>query len=192
MKRSGDSKAFIPLISVIFILFAGMAMTGCATSTGLTTAAYKGQTDVMKDLLDKRADPNESGACAFGWPGVTPLYCAVYGGHMEATKVLVDRGADVDARDVKGGWTALAVAAHRGHADIAKLLIERGADIEYAMAKIKARDEAGVLARLDGYKFSYDLLEKLAKNKKQPSRDRVSPPTLPTALPLPMESDDPF
>ena len=200
MKRRADSKAFFPLNSVIFVLLAGMAMTGCATSTALTTAAYKGQADVVKGLLDKGADPNESGACELLWPSVTPLYCATYGGHTEAVKVLVDRGAEVDAREDQVGWTALAVAAHRGHADIAKFLVERGADLKYAMEKIKARDKAGALARLDGVKSSYELLESLA-NKQQPSRDskdsrdsreRASPPTLPTALPPPVKSDVPF
>ena len=62
MKRWSDSKAFIPLISLIFILLAGMSMTGCA-GTALTTAAYTGQTDVVKDLLDKGANANERGSC---------------------------------------------------------------------------------------------------------------------------------
>ena len=204
MKRCSDSKVFIPLISAIFIVLAGMSMTGCATSTALTKAAYEGQTDLVKNILDKGADPNERGGCAFGWPSVTPLSCAAYSGHMEAVKILVDRGADVDVRDSQNGWTPLTCAAHKGHVEIAKLLTERGADIKYAMEKIKARDKVGVLGRLDGgYKSSYALLEELA-NKQQPSKDRVwppsalpslaSPPTLPTstALPLPTESAVPF
>ena len=39
MKRLSDSKALISLISVIFILLAGMAMTGCGAT--LTQAAKR-------------------------------------------------------------------------------------------------------------------------------------------------------
>ena len=204
MKRCGDSQAFILLISAVFIVVAGISMTGCATTTALTKASYQGQTDLVKDVLDKGADPNKSGACAFGWGSVTPLSCAAYSGHMEAVKILLDRGANVDGRDPQNGWTALTCAVHKGHVEIAKLLIERGADIKYAMTRIKARDEAGVLGRLDGgIKSSYALLEELA-SKQQPSREQVwppsvspslaLPPTLPTstALPLPTESAVPF
>ena len=76
MKRWSDSKAFIPLISVIFILLAGMAMTGCA-GTALTTAAYKGQTNVVKNLLDKGADANERSSCAVAAGPRAGLPCCV-------------------------------------------------------------------------------------------------------------------
>ena len=168
MKRCGDSQAFIPLISVIFILLAGMSMTGCATTgTALTEAAYKGQTDVVKDLLDKGADVNERGACGFD-PGVTALWCAANAGHMEAVRVLVDRGADVNARST-AGWTPLAAAASMGHPNIARLLAERGADIESAMAIVKKNRNS------NGYK----LLQGLANRYQQP-RYRASQPTVMT------------
>jgi hypothetical protein len=181
MKRWGDSKAFIPLIRVIFILLAGMAMTGCATSTALTTAAYKGQADVVKNLLDKGADVNERGGCGFGWPSVTPLICAAYGGHMEAVKELIDRGADVNKSDGEG-WTPLVQAVDEGHVGITKLLIEKGADIEGALAKLKK----------NGRKDGYELLERIVKEQRQTPKYQVAPTTLPTALPLPTESNVPF
>jgi len=185
MERCRDSKAFIPLASVILILLAVMAMTGCAINTSLITAAYKGQTNVVKDLLDKGADPNERGRYEFGWgiawEDATPLFCAAHEGHLEAVKVLVDRGADVD---VPGhlGWTPLMGAAYKGYTNIAKILVERGADIEGTIAKFKE------LKRKD----AYELLERLAKKQQQPPRYRASPPMLPTALPLPTEPAEPF
>jgi hypothetical protein len=173
MKRWGDSKAFISLINVIFILLAGMAMTGCAT-TPLITAAHKGQTNVVKDLLDKGADVNERVY------GVSPLYWAVLNGHMETVKILVDRGADVNAPN-DAGWTPLMVAVYRGQGNIVKLLIERGADIEGALALFKKLER----------KNDYEFLERLA-NKYQPPRYGTSPSMVPTALPLPTESVAPF
>jgi len=167
------------LIIVILILLAVIAMTGCA-STPLVTAAQEGQTNVVKDLLDKGADPNERGSCGkVGW-SVTPLVCAVCYGHLEAVKVLVDRGADVNAPG-HHDWTPLMMAAYAHHADIAKLLIGNGADLEGAMAELKN------LKRKDDYEF----LERLA-HKQQPSRYQASPPMLPTALPLPTEPAAPF
>ncbi len=150
---------FIYLICVIFILFVSMAMTGCAT-TALTTAAYKGQTNLVKDLLDKGADANERSGCAWGWdPDVTALACAAYGGHMETVKELVGRGADVNARS-RYGWTPLISAAFAGNADIAKLLIEKGSDIDSAMAYFEKSTDG---------KNGFNLLERLAK-KQLPSK----------------------
>ena len=193
MKKWGDSKAFIPLISVIFILLAGMAMTGCAT-TPLITAAHKGQTNVVKDLLDKGADTNERGFCGSSmFLPVTPLYCAAQYGHMEAVKVLVDRGAKVDAPGPVDWATPLYIAVRMGHANIAKLLIERGADIESALANLKkhgTKNGYKLLERKEN-KNDYEFLERLV-NKQQPPRYGVSPPMLPTALPLPTESAAPF
>jgi ankyrin repeat protein len=42
-------------------------------------------------------------------------------------RVLLDRGADVNAR-TRAGWTALTYAAWRGHAEAVRLLLARGAD----------------------------------------------------------------
>ncbi|OGW17046.1 MAG: hypothetical protein A2X56_13405 [Nitrospirae bacterium GWC2_57_13] len=163
MKMKGN---LISLTGMIFILLASMAMTGCAiTGTPLATAAYKGRTDVVKELLDKGADANERSGCGLGWdPNVTALTCAAHGGHMESVKVLVGRGADVNARS-RDGWTPLISAAYAGNADIAKLLIEKGADIDSAMAFL----EKWGLGK-DGFR----LLEKLAK-KQQPA---MQPETL--------------
>jgi ankyrin repeat protein len=41
---------------------------------------------------------------------------------------LLDRGADIDARD-RHGQTALMLAAHAGHLDVVAVLIERGAEL---------------------------------------------------------------
>jgi len=138
-----------------------MAMTGCAvTGTALTTASYKGQTDIVKNILTKGADVNERSGCGFGWdPNVTALTCAAHGGHMETVKVLLERGADVNTRS-NDGWTPLVSAAYAGHVDIAKLLIERGADVDVSMVLL----ERWPLGK-DGFK----LLERLVK-KQQPSR----------------------
>ena len=50
MKMKGK---LISLISVIFLLLVGMAMTGCAGGTALTKAASAGLTEEVRDMLDK-------------------------------------------------------------------------------------------------------------------------------------------
>lgn len=61
MKRWSDSRAFITLISLIFILTTIMVMIGCKTTGGpLTKTANKEQTTIIKDLNNKGADVNEN------------------------------------------------------------------------------------------------------------------------------------
>jgi len=59
--------------------------------------------------------------------GGTPLMYAAYIGNIEVIKLLIEKGADVNARNNHNG-TALMLAAQRGDLVLVKLLIEKGAD----------------------------------------------------------------
>jgi ankyrin repeat protein len=61
--------------------------------------------------------------------GNTPLKIAAVRGDLEATRVLLDNGADVNAlqEDV---CTALHYGASFGHSDVVALLLERGAAVD--------------------------------------------------------------
>jgi len=61
----------------------------------------------------------------------TPLHCAAWKGHVEVAAVLLDFGADIQARNENGHWgdTPLHAAAHGNQRAVAELLIQRGADI---------------------------------------------------------------
>ena len=59
--------------------------------------------------------------------GRTPLMFAAAGGLSDTVKLLLDNGADVNARTEVGG-TALIYAAAMGQLECVKLLIEHGAD----------------------------------------------------------------
>ena len=50
-----------------------------------------------------------------------------YGGNAEAIKLLLEKGADPNAKDNQG-WHALQLAAKRGDVNIVRLLLEKGAD----------------------------------------------------------------
>lgn len=56
------------------------------------------------------------------------LYEAARKGDVAEVKVVLDKGADVNAK-FRYGATALFKAAERGHTEVVKLLIERGADV---------------------------------------------------------------
>jgi ankyrin repeat protein len=69
-------------------------------------------------------------------PGVTfgeytPLYHASKNGHADTVRILLNRGADVNAKEHNGD-TALHGAASAGHIDVVRLLLEKGGDIGMA------------------------------------------------------------
>lgn len=149
MKMKGN---LISLISVILILFAGMAMEGCAPA--LHRAAYTGQIDVVKDLLDKGADVNE-------WHGGTPLMSASASGQIDVAKLLIARGANVNTMDTRGA-SALGYAASSGNTDMIKFLIDHSANIEKAAIGLERlaasiSDNPSAVAR---YRMGVKLLEK--------------------------------
>ncbi|KAK8744128.1 hypothetical protein OTU49_001012, partial [Cherax quadricarinatus] len=63
--------------------------------------------------------------------GLTPLMEAASGGYVEVGRVLLDKGADVNAPPVPSSRdTALTIAADKGHYKFVELLIQRGAQVE--------------------------------------------------------------
>jgi ankyrin repeat protein len=54
------------------------------------------------------------------------MWASLYG-HLNVVKLLIEEGADVNARD-DAGLTALMIALGRGHTDVAQFLIEAGAE----------------------------------------------------------------
>lgn len=59
----------------------------------------------------------------------TPLYYASTVGSETVVPLLLEKGADVDAK-TKGGETALQRAAKNGHEAVARLLLDRGAEVD--------------------------------------------------------------
>ena len=61
--------------------------------------------------------------------GSTGLHLAAAAGHLEAVRLLLERGADPDARDGGDHASPLHVAAGGGHLEIVRALLDAGADV---------------------------------------------------------------
>jgi ankyrin repeat protein len=92
--------------------------------TPLQLAAVNGSVTAATALLEAGADPN-----VVLPEGETILMTAARTGQPALLRLLVDRGAAVDAREKWYGETALIWAVGENHADAAKVLLERGADV---------------------------------------------------------------
>jgi uncharacterized protein len=92
--------------------------------SALGFAAYFSKPDVARILLENGADPNTPSNNSFM---VTPLHSAVAAKNLAITSMLLDHGADANARQQKN-ITPLHSAAHNGSVDIVKLLLHHGAD----------------------------------------------------------------
>jgi ankyrin repeat protein len=93
--------------------------------TPLGLGAYFGHEDVVRALLERGADVNVASKNAFR---VAPLHSSVARRSAPISRLLVENGADVNARQ-QGGYTPLHEAAQNGDDEIVDLLLEHGADV---------------------------------------------------------------
>lgn len=84
------------------------------------------------------------------------LIDAAYNGQTNVIKLLIESGADINAKNIHGN-TALIFASARGYLDIVKYLIEVGADINL---KNNLGNTALMYAYNDKYKEIIELLKK--------------------------------
>ena len=93
-----------------------------ATTAPLMVAAREGKADVVRALLSG----NDVNVNITDAQGNTPLIEAARFGHDDVTRVLIERGADLKAKN-KEGQTALMLAVKNGHDDVVRILKEAGA-----------------------------------------------------------------
>jgi uncharacterized protein len=120
--------------------------------TPLHLAAFFGCEDCVRVLLDAGAKLNERSQNAMQ---NMPLHAAVAGRHTAIARLLLERGAWVNARQ-HGGWTALHSAAQNGDVQLAQLLIAAGADVN---ARADNQQRAWDLALTKGHQHMAEVLE---------------------------------
>lgn len=88
-------------------------------SNALMYAALYGQADLVRFLIERKAEVNK--------PGWTPLHFAAANGHADIVRYLLERHAYIDAES-PNGTTPLMMAARQGQTTTVRLLVEEGAD----------------------------------------------------------------
>ncbi|KAJ6527956.1 ankyrin repeat-containing domain protein, partial [Mycena vulgaris] len=117
----GFSREVIPPLQLSANL--GVLPAGRPYGTALYAAAFGGQTEMVRELLEKGADVNAQA----GRDG-NALCIAASGGHSGIVRELLKRGADVNAQAGRHG-NALYRASSEGHTEIVQELLERGVDV---------------------------------------------------------------
>ena len=119
---------------IVKLLLESKADVNAANIYSATALIVASQTDIVKALLEAKADVNAAHA-----NGGTALSRAASIGNTEIVRMLLEAGADVDAKSRVVGMTALWQAASRGHAEIVKALLEAKADVN-AKAHLDGKD----------------------------------------------------
>ncbi len=147
-------KIFI-LVFSLFFSFSLLPQESVEDETeDLIEACEKGNIKSAKYHLAKGAKVNAR-ANSGKTPGRTAIMWAAFRGRKELVRLLIDHGAEINAKDDwKGnmtrpdgteGWTPLIFAADSDHEEVVKILIEKGADVN---VKTKSGITALILAQL--------------------------------------------
>ncbi|HEV7859645.1 MAG TPA: ankyrin repeat domain-containing protein [Pyrinomonadaceae bacterium] len=140
-------------------------------SKALLQAAEAGETAKVSAFISRGADVNAINSIRVQGSPLTALMLAVVHNHLETARVLLDKGAHVNATAdfpdggptvPQKGVTALMQASASGNLPMVKLLVEHGADVN-------AKDGDGVTALMgttDGEVVAYLLEHKADPNVK--------------------------
>ncbi len=148
---------FYFIVSSLFLIPAGYGMTTHSTSafeSDLIKAAQNGDSlgvqvlalvvSIIAKIDPAKIDPeliqailNGDSACLLAFMATinlnlenfhTPLHGVAYSGHKEVVMLLLQKGADINAKNPHGD-TPLHHAVSEGHKEVVKLLLQKGADV---------------------------------------------------------------
>lgn len=120
----------------------------------LAEAASQGDAKTIQTLLERGGNPNVD--AHYDGEGNTALILAVRGGYTGAVKLLLEKGADVNAKN-QNGFAAIVFAVRNEYPPIIRLLHDHGADLNVKsqggfpllIAAVKQYNENLVKALLD-------------------------------------------
>ena len=146
------------IIFFISTICFAILMGGC--SSAFEKAVKEGDLETTKQLIEGE---NELNISTEKIGSQSPILVATRKGHIDIVKLLIENGADVNAKSSDSltwsqGWTALISASENGDFNIAKLLIENGADVN---ASSKSGWTAIMSASRGGY---FSIVKLLVEN----------------------------
>ena len=105
------------------------ALAAAHSDLDVHEAAAIGDGDRLRALLEE----NPALVSVWSEDGFTPLHFAAFFGHPEAAKLLVERGADLEARSTNEQFALDAAPLHSasaaGHIEACRVLLDAGADV---------------------------------------------------------------
>jgi ankyrin repeat protein len=120
--------------------------------TPLHLACFFNQPAIAEALIERGADVQ---ARSRNTMNNAPVHAAAAGRSLEAVRILLEHGADANAKQ-EGGWAALHEAAQSGNVDMVRLLIGAGA---YVHARADNNQNALDLALTKGHQAVVDILD---------------------------------
>jgi hypothetical protein len=137
----------------------------------LSLAAFRGNEEALRRLIERNVPVPKS--------GLTPLHHAARGGHVQAMRLLLERGSSVDALGPRGN-TPLMLAAGFGSPESVKFLLEAGAQ---PRLRNQLGHDALHLAQLQGNTETAKLLAPLVPRSETAARLPARRPSAATQTP---------
>ena len=106
-----------------FALSAGATNAAHPEDSPLLDATKHGDVVAVRSLLEGGADPDVARG-----DGLTALHLAAQQGSLEIAQLLIEAGANVEAKTRIGAHTSLHLASGGAHASVVRALIDAGAD----------------------------------------------------------------
>jgi ankyrin repeat protein len=197
MHRSGTSLLAAGLLPVLIICcsvaFAGQGETlPDSAKDSSSQKAHELRKNELDDNLRLFLDKALIGVCFFDYPGgvrfllghganvnaksvlgLTPLIVASERDHQEIVQLLLEKGADTNAKKVINGRTALMCACQWGYLGVVKRILERGRDVD-----VSAKDKAGMTALMIASRNGYTDIVELLKAYEAKQTKALSPPSI--------------
>ena len=143
----------IPMMELLVARGADVNKTNALGERALLHASWRGKADAVKWLLAHGARINSG---PLQW---SALHYAVFAGKSEIAALLLERGADINARSTNGS-SVLMMAVYEGHEDLARELLARGADT-------RVKNDWGDGALAWAFKFKRHAIARLVATREE-------------------------